>query len=258
MKIGSFIHFLFAVVLVMSLGSGLAREMVRAENMSLPSKERLVFSIEYFEIPLGEATLEIKDIIFHNGHKAYWFIARAVSAPWLSVFYKVDNKIYSYMDVTSLCSLRFVKDCYEGGYVHGSNISFNQKEHFAYYEDTGRKMEIPPLVQDPLSGFYYLRTRDLKIGESIFIPMHDDEKNWNLEIRVLRREIIDTHFGKRRTIVVRPMLKSSGLFKSERGIWIWLTDDEKRIPVRMKTKIPIGSIVAHLREIKRGEEGDVR
>ncbi|MDI6704525.1 MAG: DUF3108 domain-containing protein [bacterium] len=240
----------FTAILIMLLliGSGLGKRMVRAQNL-LPHKERLVFSIEYFGIHLGDATLEIKDIISYNDHKVYWLASRAVSAPWLSALYKVDDRICSYMDVTSICSLKFVKDCHEGNYVHSVKISFNQERHFAYYEDNDRRLEIPPLVQDPLSGFYYLRTKDLKIGESIFMPMHDDEKNWDLEIKVLRKEIINTKVGKFRTIVVRPMFKSSGLFRSERGIWIWLTDDEKRIPVRMETKIPLGSIVAHLKEI---------
>ncbi len=56
--------------------------------------------------------------------------------------------------------------------------------------------------------------------------------------------------GEVGTVIVKPALKSEGLFQSNGDILIWLTDDEKRIPVKVETKVPVGSVVLELRDLE--------
>jgi hypothetical protein len=45
---------------------------------------------------------------------------------------------------------------------------------------------------------------------------------------------------------VEPLVKEGGLFKHEGNIIIWLTDDELRMPVKVRTKIIVGYVEAKL------------
>ena len=97
---------------------------------------------------------------------------------------------------------------------------------------------------DTLSSFYYYRSVSLQVGTSSFIDIFDGKKLWNTEVQVLRREEIVTPLGKFRTVVIKPLLKSNGIFARTGDIFIWLTDDERRIPVLMKSKVKVGNITA--------------
>jgi hypothetical protein len=69
---------------------------------------------------------------------------------------------------------------------------------------------------------------------------------WNVEVQVLRKERLKTGLGEFNTVVIKPLMKSEGIFNRKGDMVIWLTDDDRHIPVMMKTKIVVGSIVATL------------
>jgi hypothetical protein len=73
-----------------------------------------------------------------------------------------------------------------------------------------------------------------------------------MEVRVLGRETVKTPAGKFKCVVLEPLLKAGGIFKNKGRLVIWLTDDERRIPVLMKSKVMIGSVKVVLREIRPG------
>ena len=70
------------------------------------------------------------------------------------------------------------------------------------------------------------------------------------------RQELEVEAGTFNTVVVEPLVKEGGLFKSEGRIVIWLTDDELKIPIRVNTKVVIGSIDTELREYS-GLQGPV-
>jgi len=78
------------------------------------------------------------------------------------------------------------------------------------------------------------------------VDIFDSKKLWNVEIQVLRKERVNSIMGDVNTIVVKPLMKSEGIFNRKGDMYIWLTDDEKRVPVRMQTKVAVGSITATL------------
>ena len=104
-------------------------------------------------------------------------------------------------------------------------------------------------AQDILSSLYYVRMMDLEVGRSVFIENHADKKNYPLEIRVLKKERIKVPAGEFDCTVVEPVLRSAGLFSQKGRLTVWLSDDEARIPVLMKSKVVIGSISAVLTEV---------
>ena len=107
-------------------------------------------------------------------------------------------------------------------------------------------------MQDALSSFYYTRTQALPIGGSVIFDYHASRKSQPLEVRVLGRERVKTPAGTFDCVVIEPMLKAGGIFKNKGRLVIWLTDDERRMPVLMKSKVAIGSISVVLQEVKPG------
>ena len=99
---------------------------------------------------------------------------------------------------------------------------------------------------DELSVLYYVRTLPLIEGQTVVATVFASRKNWDLEVKVLRRETLDTILGRRETLVVEPVLKFEGIFQQKGRVIVWLTNDAERIPVLMKSEIKIGSFVSTL------------
>ncbi len=138
----------------------------------------------------------------------------------------------------------------EGKHRKDKEVIFNPNNSKATYidhlENERKNFDVPDFVFDPLAGFYYLRTLRLEVGKPVYVTIFDSNKVWNVEVQVLRREKITLPIGVFDTIVIKPLMKSEGIFYRKGDIIIWLTDDMKRIPVMVQTKVKIGHITATL------------
>jgi hypothetical protein len=213
--------------------------------------ESLRFSVQYGPIHAGSAYLEVPSQQEVDGHPAFLLQARAESNGFFSTFYRVRNRITSYWDPEGRFSRRYAENRREGGYKAQEQIDFDYAKMEAKYKD-GRTYPIPPHVQDALSSFYYARTQPLPLGGSIVFDYHASRKSLPLEVKVLGRERVDTPAGKFDCIAIEPLLKAGGIFKNKGRLVIWITDDERRMPVLMKSKVTVGSISVVLQEYKTG------
>jgi len=120
-------------------------------------------------------------------------------------------------------------------------------------EDPPETLAIPDPVQDGLSLLYFLRTKeDLAIGRHMDIDVVDSGKNWTIEVSVLDREKVTTAAGKFDTIKIKTSPKDKGVFMKKGEVFLWLTDDDRKIPVRMKSTLKVGSFVFELADMKPG------
>jgi hypothetical protein len=218
---------------------------VRPAHTPFDAGEWFQFSIQYGIIRAGDALMQIEDIEEIDGRQCYHLVSKAESNDFFSVFFKVRDRVDSFLDRESFVTRRFSKKIVEGKYRTTFSVDFDHANHIATYSD-GTKMEFSPCAQDILSAFFYVRTLDLGLGQSVEIPCHSDKKNYPLEVLVHRKETITTPIGKFDCVVVEPILKSSGVFRQKGRLTIWLTDDEYKIPVLMKSKVAVGSISAIL------------
>jgi hypothetical protein len=109
--------------------------------------------------------------------------------------------------------------------------------------------EIPPNVNDIVSAFYLARTFDFsdkKPGDRFHLQNFYKDKVYPLDVVYLGKETVSVAAGEFECIMVEPLVQEGGLFKSEGNIVVWLSDDELKIPVKVKTKVIIGSIDAEL------------
>jgi len=187
----------------------------------------------------------------YDGHPVYTLIARAESNAFFSRFYKVRNRIESLWDTSGRYSVRYTENRSEGGHKEKNEIIFDHDKGEAIYKD-GQVFPIPPDVQDPLSSFYYTRTQALPLGGSVVFDYHASRRSQPLEVRVLGRERVKTPAGTFDCVAIEPLLKAGGVFKNKGRLVIWLTDDERRMPVMMRSKVTIGSVSVVLQDVKPG------
>lgn len=220
----------------------------KVNNQAFRVGEVLLFEIAYGVIKAGTAVMAIPDTQWVNGRPCYRIITMAKSNDVFDVFYKVRDKIQSLVDMEGLFTWKFEKHLREGRYRADRVEIYDQDNHLVYtHKDTIR---VPPFIQDILASFYYTRTVPLTVGDHFEISNFGDGKVYPLKVLVLRKEEIKVPAGKFKCIVVEPVLQGEGLFKQEGRLQIWLTDDNRRIPVLLKSKIVVGSIDVRLTAIE--------
>jgi hypothetical protein len=211
--------------------------------------EKLTYSLTWTGIRGGTATQEIID----EGDSIK-VVSTARSSSWVSVFFPVEDRIESVLSKVEPPFIglpqRYRMKIREGSHRRDKELIFDHKVKKAQYIDhlkgTRESIDILDNTYDAYSSFFYLRTMKLEVGKSVFVNILDNKKLWNVEVQVLKKEKMNTILGEIDTIRVRPLMKSEGIFNRKGAIDIWLTDDERHIPVKMKTKIAIGSITATL------------
>jgi len=216
--------------------------------------EYFQFSIDWSGLNGGNALMQVQNMQTVDGHRTWRIVTKAESNSFVSKFYKVRDRAESFVDAESLDTRRFEKHLREGSYRKDLSIRFDQSGRRAVYEG-GKSFDVPSRVHDVLSAFYYVRTCPLPDGASVSIPTHDNEKSYDMEVKVIRRERVEVPAGKFDCVLVEPVLKSEGIFKSKGQMLVWLSDDERRIPVQVKSKVPIGSISVALTDMRLAFEG---
>jgi hypothetical protein len=226
-------------------------EVLPAPEKPFGAGEQLRFSVQWKFIHAGTAWLEVPETVDWKGRPAYRLVARAESNGFVSTFYKVRNRIESTWDRSGRFSWHYLERRREGGYRTFSDIQFDYDSLQARYTD-GRRFPIPDHCQDALSAFYYTRTQPLPIGGSIVFDYHASRRSLPLEVRILGRERVKVPAGTFDCVVIEPVLKAGGIFKKKGRLLIWLTADDRRIPVLMRSKVTIGSVDVILQEYKAG------
>lgn len=219
----------------------------KLENKAFKVGETLTFEVKYGFVTAGIATMSIPKIKRISGRDAYNVTFEVNSVPSFDWIYKVRDRYESYIDVEGLFPWRFEQHIREGGYSRDFSAFFDQRKGKA--KTSEGEYEIPIYVNDIISAFYLARTFDystMKNGDLIHLKNFYKDKVYDLDVRFLGRETIEVAAGEFNCIIVEPLVKEGGLFKSEGNIIVWLSDDDNKIPIRVKTKVVIGSIDADL------------
>ena len=225
--------------------------------------ESLTLKITYAHLLAGRATLEVS-AGEQGGRPVLRFETRAKSEgvfAWL-LRYKVDDRTVATWEPASGCSLGIVKKLREGRAVRDQVVTIDPATRTAMVEDPKireKQFPVEPCVLDVLSALFVTRVRGVPEAEPLTLPVFDNGKAYALRVRFLGRERLDLPppLGKKfPTIVVEPLLlEGTGLFVKEGRLKIWLTDDGRRIPVRLRTKVPIGSVSGDLERYQPPDPG---
>ncbi len=250
-----------AALCALILGTALVSVVFTAENQPIASLqlnieaffpgEILTYDISWSRmISAGTATMEIKEEKLPDGRDGLKFVVTGRSVGLLDKFYPVNDLVESIFDPQTREGLSYrLRESYGGKkrhremvFDHARNIVVSRLN-----DGTTETLAVPEHVRDGLSMLYYLRTTEnFVVGRIFTIDVHDSGKNWSIEIHTLGRERLKTPMGEFSTVKVKTYPKYQGVFINKGEVFIWLTDDKRRVPVLIKSKLAFGSFVFSL------------
>jgi uncharacterized protein DUF3108 len=225
-----------------------------ADGTGLPfgPGERVQMRITYAGLLAGRASLAVEP---GREGATFRFVSAAKSEgffAWLFRF-RVDDRTVAEWDTVTACSLGIEKHLNEGSAVRDQVVRIDPATGRVLVEDrkvAQHDFSLEPCVLDVLSAFFVTRVRGVSEKEPLRLPVFDNGKSLVLEVRFQGRERLDLPEPLGRnvpTVVVEPLLaEGTGLFVKKGRLTIWLTDDERRVPVRLRSKVALGSISADL------------
>lgn len=205
--------------------------------------ERLTYEVRFGPLRVGTATMEVLGIETIRGTPAYHtrFEVRGGNR-----LYRVQDRYESWFDVYDLASLRYVQDIDEGNYERHSVFEIHPEER--RYVEQGKESQ--PSVAQPLdegSFIYWLRTIPLEVGKTYTFDNYFRPDRNPVTIAVLRRERVKVPAGEFDAIVVRPTIRTRGIFSEGGHAEIWFADDSTRRLLQMKSRLSFGSLNLYLR-----------
>ncbi len=218
--------------------------------------ERLRYHMDFSFMRAGLSEMRIIAVDTTCGQPAFHFRSRVRSTRGVDIIYKVRDIVESWFDVDSLYSLRYERNIREGNYRSKKYFDFDHETGWvSISNEHGPKGVTPfqPFTHNIISALYWVRTQELIEGQDLTLPLHDIDVQYDVAIRVYGIEEVEVGAGTFRCWKIEPVVESEGLFKAAGRLWIWITDDERRLPVMMRSEIPVGSVVGRLEEYRLGE-----
>ena len=217
-------------------------------NNAFRAGEKLTFAIKYLGMTAGYFTMELHPTTYNN-RPCFKIVSEARTASGIEWMYRMRDQLVSYIDRTGLFSWRYEKHIEESSDNKREFFDFDQVNHQLRKPD-GSTEAIPPYCQDVMSAIYYVRAQNLAVGNTFTIPCYDGRKLYDLVVRVLKLEVIDVGGTRFPALLVTPLLKFQGAFRSRGQINMWVTNDARHIPLRLESRIAVGSFVADLIKVE--------
>lgn len=243
----------------LALAALLAAPGLPANEPPFAPGEKIALRISYAHILAGRAWMSVARGT-HLDRPALEFVAEA-KKPWLFAWlfrFRVEDRTVARWDPAGGCSLSIEKHLREGRAERDQVVTFDPAGK-ARVEDrkvAQKEFELQPCTLDVLSAFFVTRVQGVPEQGQLELPVFDNGKHYRLGVRFLGRETLDLPrpLGRGvRTVVIEPQLvQGTGLFVKEGRLKIWLTDDARRIPVRLRSKVAIGSVSAELESYEPG------
>ena len=234
------------------------------EAWRFPVGERMEYSVTWGGARIGRSVLTVEAIETIGGRPTYRTTLETAGGP---PFYRLEDRLTSWIQPQPFATVRFDQKLRQGGYRRdrrhlmdleaGTYTRFDLENDRYVAHDEEADVAIPPGALDEVAYFYFVRLSDLEVGRRYEYERYFKEKGNPVVLEVLRRERIRVPAGTFNTIVVRPTIKTSGLFSEGGEAELYVTDDERRIPVRVQTRMPIGTGNFYLTKYESGDGGEL-
>lgn len=225
--------------------------------------ETLKYNIGWSFIVAGVAQLQTTRIVDSNGTLAYELRADANSHSIIDALFKVRDINISWLDITAKKSLGYWQSVREGKYARDEWLAFNyaNNTYNNHRQDRDGNIKTQKMtfegeeVLDMLSALYYVRLQPLPEKGEIYFDIVNRQKQYPLKVTVLGKKKVKVKAGEFNCIVVEPQFSGEGIFTAKgKSLKVWLTDDERRLPVKMSVEVFIGSVTAELTEYSLSEQ----
>ena len=225
--------------------------------------EVITHDVSYLAFTAGTLKLKVGPMVSVNGRKAYSFVTEIKTYPVYSRIYSVDDRVETYVNYETLVPHTYALHVKESGQLREARMLFDEAMGRATFwekkvtqksgeEEKKQAWDILPYSQNVFSAIFYMRNFQWEPGKEIAFRVADDEQNLVFKGKCLRREKINTEIGEKTALVIKPEIMLRGKFKPVGDIYIWLSDDEHKYPLRIEAKIKIGSLVSEVTSITPG------
>jgi hypothetical protein len=205
-------------------------------------------------VSAGEATIAVREKRPSFNSTAYYIVAEGKPTGLLARMYTLYYKADTLVDAFTLLPQRGTLFSQEGKRSRLKTTLFNQQAGTANYEIktatlVTQALKIPPSTQDALSALIALRTTPLQAGSLVTVPLCDGGRQYKVLFTVEDRETLKT------TAMTAPAWRLSVRMTDDRGqtpgrgLYIWISDDARRLPMKMKAELAVGSFVLELTKI---------
>lgn len=241
--------YLIFIFLTLLFHAGFSQSLKYLPEPTFKAGEKLTYKLKYGFLSAATGTLEVakSDLRFSNPN-AYLLSAVGETSGAFSAFYTVKNYYKSYIDGDNYMPFLYTENIREGNYTREEYASFNHRTRTV----SGRKGVFKsPTSQffDLLSAYYFSRNLDLsnlKPGDSFKISYFLNDEISQLGITYVGTETIKTSLGNIECIKLSPEIKPGRIFRKNSQLFLWVTNDGNRIPVKAQVEIIIGSVTMEL------------
>lgn len=226
-------------------------------NTAFAKGEFLKYRVHYGMITAGYATLEVANKVESvNGRKCHHIIGKGFTTSSYDWVYKIRDKYETFVDEEALIPWRFIRHIEEGDFYNHTETRFEHSLKKAYHVNNKAQLStysVPENIQDVISSFYYARTlnqKNLQVGSKIPLTNFLDEKTFNLQAQLLKRENVVIDGIKYKALKMKLLVEEAGIITDGSKIQFWISDDENKIPLRIEAELAIGSLKVDLVEYK--------
>jgi hypothetical protein len=227
---------------------------------SLPFRpgERLTYNVTWSVFQAGQVAALLEQSGSASGD--YQIVTTAQSHGIVSKLYTLNDEYHSLLNPQTMCSGGISKHVVEGRRRKQTEIVFDSARQLAILDERNLaktseppkhdEHPIPACVQDVVSAFYYLRTQPMHVGDRIDVPVNDGSKTTHVTVEVQAREQIETPIGTRYAFRVEPAVFGPGsVYKRKGRMLIWFSDDNQRLPLRIKAMLNVGTLTGTLSSV---------
>ena len=217
--------------------------------------ETLTYDVSWSQfLTAGTAVTRVVEKSASSGTTAYNIIADGRPVPLVARFYPVYYKMVSLLDSFSILSVQTSMYSDENGRKRESNTRFDRAKRRAYYQAPAESLKedfaVPPGVQDGLTTLYALRGRTFKAGERFTIPVADDGSLYTVDFETRGTERVRVPMGDVEAWALRLTILDNNRQPAANNSGVWISNDARRLPVKLQSDLPFGSFVLALRDAR--------
>ncbi|WP_202913615.1 DUF3108 domain-containing protein [Pararcticibacter amylolyticus] len=228
------------------------QELENRKETAFKPGEELKYRLRYGFITAAEATLNVldSDVKFDN-KPVFHLVAQGKTAASFNLFYKVRNRYDSYIDRKDLTPYLYTENIREANYRRTDKVRFYQDQN----KVVGNKGTFKGRDKtfDLVSAFFFARSLDLsgvRPGTLFTIPYFLDDEVADMKITYVGKETIKTPIGTFNCLKFNPSIKPGRIFRKDSKLYLWITDDGNRIPVKAQVEILVGSVTLEVTSAK--------
>lgn len=239
------------------------RDSILLKKNVFSPEEKLTYNVIYKlkDLWISAGTVDFDITKRKIGKREVWEIsAKGRTRPAFDLFFKVRDHYITVIDPETMLPIIFARDVNEGGFRIFNKYEFQHDSLrvLTETEDTKNPLAqdnytIPKNAQDLISSLYYARNIDLKgvdSGKIFPIPLFLDNKNYKVGVRYVGKEKVVTDLGEFNCIVAQPLLLEGRVFDETEQMRIYVTDDNRRIPIMVESPLRVGRVMAILTDYR--------